>query len=242
MKIWVDVGLAKKYGLKAAVIYAALCAKHKNYARRGKLTEDGAFYSTIADLQECTTLTRNEQEGAIQILTEEGLISYSVRGQPPKRYFQINDTLTCENAEKPHIEMQEINKLKCGKPTFTHYNIIYNKKIYQSSNEEDDIDVIAATINEVLSSEQKTIRVNGVDVPTERVQARFRLLSQENIDDVLRKIQQKRDISNLRAYLITALYNAPLATAIAKTTDTHTAGSSFDVDDVMRRIMQGYQK
>lgn len=241
MKIWVDVGLAKKYGLKAAVIYAALCAKHKNYARRGKLTEDGAFYCTIADLQECTSLTREEQNSAIQILAQAGLISYSVRGQRPKRYFKINDTLARENVEKPQIEMCEIHNLNCGKSAKPHYINIYNNNYHKSSSVGEEDDVVTETINEVLSSTQNTIRVNGVDVPTERVQARFRLLSQENIDDVLRKIQQKRDISNLRAYLITALYNAPLATAIAKTTDNAVA-SSFDVDDVMRRVMKSYRR
>ena len=49
--------IAHALGLAAAVVYAALISKQVYYEQHNMLDEVGFFYSTIADLEESTTLT-----------------------------------------------------------------------------------------------------------------------------------------------------------------------------------------
>ena len=55
------------------------------------LDEEGFFYSTIADLQESTTLTKRQQRDAIKVLIDKGLIKRKRCGMPAKRYFRVLD-------------------------------------------------------------------------------------------------------------------------------------------------------
>lgn len=55
------------------------------------LGEDGFFYSTIADLQESTTLIKRQQKDAIKVLIDKGLIKRKRCGMPAKRYFRVLD-------------------------------------------------------------------------------------------------------------------------------------------------------
>lgn len=85
--------LAHALGVNEAIIYSALIAKQIYYERRGMLDEDGYFYSTIADLNESTGLTRCKQDNAIKNLLETNLINYHTKGIPAKRYFRVNDNV-----------------------------------------------------------------------------------------------------------------------------------------------------
>ena len=54
------------------------------------------------------------------------------------------------------------------------------------------------------------VRINGEDIPTEAVKSRFLKLDSEHIEYVLLAMQRSpSEIRNIRAYLLTALYNAP---------------------------------
>lgn len=83
--------LAHALGVNEAIIYSALIAKQIYYERRGMLDEDGYFYSTIADLNESTGLTRCKQDNAIKNLLDTNLIDYHTKGIPARRYFRVND-------------------------------------------------------------------------------------------------------------------------------------------------------
>lgn len=75
----------------------------------------------------------------------------------------------------------------------------------------DDPDCILELICDVLSSGAKTIRIGGEDMPTPKVQERFRKLTFEHVAYVLDSFRETTaKIINIRAYLLTALYNAPL--------------------------------
>lgn len=47
-------------------------------------------YKTIEDMREETSLNRSEQQRAIKIWKELGVLEKEVRGIPPKRYFRID--------------------------------------------------------------------------------------------------------------------------------------------------------
>ena len=77
------------------------------------------------------------------------------------------------------------------------------------------------TINEwlelsadVLTSRRKTIRVAGEDRPAREVKERFLMLNEEHIGYLLNTMATNRSqVRNIKQYLITALYNAPITCA-----------------------------
>jgi hypothetical protein len=84
--------LAHAIGLSEAIAYAALIAKCSYYERNGML-DNGWFYSTVADLEESTTLSEYQQKRCIARLSEIGLIECKKRGMPAKRSFRIIDNV-----------------------------------------------------------------------------------------------------------------------------------------------------
>ena len=75
----------------------------------------------------------------------------------------------------------------------------------------DDPDCLLELICDVLSSTSPTMRIGSENIPTPKVQDRFRRLTFEHVSYVLDALRETTTkIWNIRAYLLTALYNAPL--------------------------------
>lgn len=73
-----------------------------------------------------------------------------------------------------------------------------------------DVDEVVELITETLCSTRPTLRIGGEDMPAEQVKARFLTLDCEHITYVFDSLARSpTDIRNIRAYLLTALYNAP---------------------------------
>jgi len=73
------------------------------------------------------------------------------------------------------------------------------------------INEIVALMVDVVCSKRKTIRVNDEYLPKEAVKKRFLELDDTHIEYVVTALDQsKSEVRNIRAYLITALYNAPM--------------------------------
>ena len=76
---------------------------------------------------------------------------------------------------------------------------------------DDDPDCILELICDVLSSSSPGIKIGGETIPTAKVQTRFRRLQFDHVAYVLDSLRETTTkIINIRAYLLTALYNAPL--------------------------------
>lgn len=74
----------------------------------------------------------------------------------------------------------------------------------------DKIDEIVSVMVDVVCSKRETIRVNGEELPQSAVKQRFLEIDQSHIDYVLTAFgKSASNVRNIRAYLITALYNAP---------------------------------
>ena len=87
-------------------------------------------------------------------------------------------------------------------------NIEYEALCRQYSRE--DVDELVELITETLCSTRPTIRINGEGIPAEQVKTRFLTLNCEHIVYVFDSLARSpTDIRNIRAYLLTALYNAP---------------------------------
>ena len=75
----------------------------------------------------------------------------------------------------------------------------------------DDPECILELICDILCSTAETIRIGNEKIPTARVQSRFRRLTFEHIAYVLDSLKETTTkIKNIRAYLLTALFYAPV--------------------------------
>ena len=75
----------------------------------------------------------------------------------------------------------------------------------------DDVESLLELLVDVLSSTGPTIRIGGEALPTATVQERFRKLDSSHMEYILDCLKSTTTkIHNIRAYLLTALYNAPV--------------------------------
>ena len=75
----------------------------------------------------------------------------------------------------------------------------------------DDVESLLELIVDVLSSTASTMRIGGEVLPVDAVRRRFRQLDSEHIKYIIDSLRQTTTkINNIRAYLLTALYNAPI--------------------------------
>ena len=81
---------------------------------------------------------------------------------------------------------------------------------YDSRNDREMFEEIYATVCDIVCVKRNAIRINGEDYPYELVKSRFLKLNNSHIGYVMERMRETTTkITNVRAYLITALYNAP---------------------------------
>ncbi len=148
--ISVNRPLAHALGVNAAIVYGALLGKHLYYLQHDMLKEGGWFYSTIADLQESTSLTRRQQERGIDTLVRNELIETSVKGLPARRYFRIIER-TLENVvnDKP-VCTDKTNRFDESEQTDLHTsdNLLYKLK-YETKINNHNLSIISDGIDEI---------------------------------------------------------------------------------------------
>ena len=75
----------------------------------------------------------------------------------------------------------------------------------------DEVNEILDLITDTLCSTRATIRIGGEERPIDAVKDRFWRLEQSHIEYVLERMKENTTkIRNIRGYLLTALYNAPV--------------------------------
>lgn len=73
------------------------------------------------------------------------------------------------------------------------------------------VDTMISLLADARESNAQTFKIGGMSVPRERVLERFGELNHVHIDYILDCLEEsKSDIKNIHAYLMTALYNAPV--------------------------------
>ena len=81
---------------------------------------------------------------------------------------------------------------------------------YGQYGEKEMYEEIYETVCDVVCVKRRTIRINGEDYPYELVKSRFLKLNSSHVEYVMGCMKETTTkITNIRAYLITALYNAP---------------------------------
>ena len=91
-----------------------------------------------------------------------------------------------------------------------HENIGYRELLQDHPYDADLIDGYVELMVEVCCTQRETVRVNQEDVPTTVVRSRFLKLDREHILYVMEAMRQNTTrVGNIRAYTLSALYNAP---------------------------------
>ena len=84
---------------------------------------------------------------------------------------------------------------------YMKYNEWQDKALY---------DELYELICEIVCVKRKTVKVNGEDYPYELVKSKFLKLNSSHLQYVIDSMQNTTTkIGNIRAYMVTALYNAP---------------------------------
>ena len=124
----------------------------------------------------------------------------------PKREANYTDTSQNENSyTDPSIYPQNEGEIEESVREQIDYPLLAENYPY------DDPECILQLICDVLCSTAESIRIGNENIPTTKVQARFRRLSFEHVGYVLDSLRETTTkIRNIRAYLLTALYNAPV--------------------------------
>ena len=107
--------LAKKIGLHESIFLGEIIAEYDYWVKRGCLTEDGYFYSTVENVMEATTLSDYQQRSIIKHLSELKIIDMKISGMPAKRYFKIDEeqfytVLLDEEDSKNSTELETSSK------------------------------------------------------------------------------------------------------------------------------------
>lgn len=82
--------LAKKLGLHESIFLGEIISEYDYWSKRGELTDDGYFYSTLENVTEATTLSDFQQRSIVKHLIQLRIIDIKIAGMPAKRYFKIN--------------------------------------------------------------------------------------------------------------------------------------------------------
>ena len=71
------------------------------------------------------------------------------------------------------------------------------------------LDEIVSLLADTVTSTAETVRINQINIPTDKVKCRLKQLTAEHIEYVISSLEKNTtEIKNMRAYLLTALYNS----------------------------------
>ena len=91
-----------------------------------------------------------------------------------------------------------------------HENIGYRELLQDHASDIDLIDGYVELMVEVCCTRRRTVRINQEDIPAAVVRGQFLKLDREHILYVLESLQRNTtQVGNIRAYTLSALYNAP---------------------------------
>lgn len=130
--------------------------------------------------------------------------------------LDANRTLEVGNSESNHTENKQTEYIQPNlSSSWTVEEEIkeqldYSLLVEYAKGNQTTIDMIVAVIADAERKVSKTLRVNGADIPKEQVLSRLRQLDFTHVEYVLDCMSESQPaVHNIRAYLLTALYNAP---------------------------------
>ena len=165
------------------------------------------FRSSEIELQEVKRLNPNDTDmNKTNINNINNNILYSNPIYPSELSYQS----VPEQGKTNKVTIDGMDKTKAY-IAMIQQNVEYDRLVVRSEWEDKDLYTeLYQTICDVVCMKRENIKVAGVVCPYEVVKSRFLKLKSEHLCYVLDCIKKvKSSIQNIRAYMITALYNAP---------------------------------
>jgi len=132
-----------------------------------------------------------------------------------KNYTESNDTdpsiypAARLTEDKPPAAADRIDTIRIYREILKE-NIEYDHLCERVGYDRDMLDEMLEILVDTVCSTRKQIRIGGQDYPNEVVKSRLLKLDSSHIEYVMDSLHQNTTkVRNIRAYLLTALYNAP---------------------------------
>lgn len=185
---------------------------------------------TDEESKKIPSLENPSTENPRQLNTKLLNTKYINQSYQDNNIININNTYRCD--EMDSIDKIDRKKIKAElKKQLNYENLI-------SRNEADkkQINSIINILADVMSSRSQSIRIAGGNKPLEEVIQRFRQLTDKHIAYVLECLNKNADKPrNIRAYLLTSLFNAPSTMDCYYARDADQAETkqySFDIEEI----------
>ena len=189
---------------------------------REPLTEN----PTTVDPQTAAPLTENPTQLNTKLLNTK----YTNQSYQDNNNININNTYRCDEMDSiDKIDRKEI-KAELKK------QLSYENLISRNEADEKQINSIINILADVMSSRSQSIRIGGENKPLEEVIQRFKQLTDKHIAYVLECLNKNANKPrNIRAYLLTSLFNAPSTMDCYYARDADQAETkqySFDIEEI----------
>lgn len=176
------------------------------------------------------SLENPSTENPTQLNTKLLNTKYINQSYQDNNNININNTYRCDEMDSiDKIDRKEI-KAELKK------QLNYENLISRNEADKKQINSIINILADVMSSRSQSIRIGGENKPLEEVIQRFKQLTDKHIAYVLECLNKNADKPrNIRAYLLTSLFNAPSTMYCYYARDADQAETkqySFDIEEI----------
>lgn len=176
------------------------------------------------------SLENPSTENPTQLNTKLLNTKYINQSYQDNNNININNTYRCDEMDSiDKIDRKEI-KAELKK------QLNYENLISRNEADKKQINSIINILADVMSSRSQSIRIGGENKPLEEVIQRFKQLTDKHIAYVLECLNKNADKPrNIRAYLLTSLFNAPSTIDCYYARDADQAETkqySFDIEEI----------
>ena len=176
------------------------------------------------------SLENPSTENPTQLNTKLLNTKYINQSYQDNNNININNTYRCDEMDSiDKIDRKEI-KAELKK------QLNYENLISRNEADKKQINSIINILADVMSSRSQSIRIGGENKPLEEVIQRFKQLTDKHIAYVLECLNKNADKPrNIRAYLLTSLFNAPSTMDCYYARDADQAETkqySFDIEEI----------
>ena len=191
----------------AKILYGLMLDRMGLSIRNGWLDEQNRvfIYFTLEEAMDAMCCGHNKAVALFTELDKVGLIERRKQGQGrPTKIYVKNFT------RKEEVKTSEKRKSALPYREILKENIEYDHLCQKLGYDRDILDEILEILVDTVCSTRKMIRIGGEDFPKEVVRSRLLKLDSEHIEYVISSLRENTTkVRNIRAYLLTSLYNAP---------------------------------
>ncbi len=178
------------------------------------------------------SLENPSTENPTQLNTKLLNTKYINQSYQDNNNININNTYRCD--EMDSIDKIDRKEIKAELKKQLSYEKLISRN--ETDQKQKQINSIINILADVMSSRSQSIRIAGGNKPLEEVIQRFRQLTDKHIAYVLECLNKNADKPrNIRAYLLTSLFNAPstMDCYYARDADqVETKQYSFDIEEI----------